>query len=319
MPDSVSGTLAWMAPELLSGQSRHNAKSDVYALGMTLYEIAFGVRPFEHFSCSEISAMIINGLRPTIDLNDYNEEAQPKFYPGTAPPSSLITLISECWDADRDKRPNIEDVVSRLQAIRCDERAARGMMLKVLRRDLNQQSQHEHSQSSTVSSSISFTSVITTDTPINRPAAPLQLYQHKDVKTGPVHSVQTVPEQSAAPAPPQQKVWSPLPAGCKLDRRHMSQPVSTHRADKADNQKVPERYSMVMSQPIATVKPMLAERDALDLPQRTPPPSDEADELFQVGLAMLETLPHGSSPQSAFETISDAAKLGHPGAICKMA
>ena len=43
---SVSGTPNYIAPELLDGQAP-NVRTDMYALGVTLFELAFGRRPFE--------------------------------------------------------------------------------------------------------------------------------------------------------------------------------------------------------------------------------------------------------------------------------
>ena len=123
-----------MAPELLSGRYQHNSKSDVYALGMTLFEIAFGVMPLANLTSQEIPALITGGVRPTLELDAYNGVAQPKLLPGTEPPPALIELIRMCWHAERDKRPAIDDLVDKLEAIPSDERAVRNFMLKALGR-----------------------------------------------------------------------------------------------------------------------------------------------------------------------------------------
>ncbi len=55
---SVAGTLLYMAPEALRGEPS-DARSDVWALGVVLYEMATGTRPFRGNTTFEISSAIL--------------------------------------------------------------------------------------------------------------------------------------------------------------------------------------------------------------------------------------------------------------------
>lgn len=56
---AIGGTLAWMAPELLRGDAA-DARSDLWALGVLLYELSTGELPFRGRSGFELAAAILN-------------------------------------------------------------------------------------------------------------------------------------------------------------------------------------------------------------------------------------------------------------------
>ncbi|KAL9375311.1 hypothetical protein Peur_032190 [Populus x canadensis] len=97
-----TGTLGYMAPEVLNGNP-YNRKCDVYSFGICLWEIYCCDMPYSDLSFSEVtSAVVRQNLRPEI----------PRCCP-----SSLANVMKRCWDANPDKRPEMDDVVSMLEAI----------------------------------------------------------------------------------------------------------------------------------------------------------------------------------------------------------
>jgi serine/threonine protein kinase len=87
-----AGTPAYMAPEQLAGQPA-TVQSDIYAVGLVMYELFTGQRPFD--------------LRTIAELMQRHDEGIP-------PPSSFVTgldlsvdrAIMRCLERDAAKRPD---------------------------------------------------------------------------------------------------------------------------------------------------------------------------------------------------------------------
>lgn len=97
-----TGTLGYMAPEVLDGKP-YNRKCDVYSFGICLWEIYCCDMPYPDLSFADLSSAVVNqNLRPEI----------PRCCPG-----ALASVMRTCWDANPDKRPEMDEVVRLLEAI----------------------------------------------------------------------------------------------------------------------------------------------------------------------------------------------------------
>ncbi len=100
---STVGTLAYMSPEQLRGHSV-DARSDIWALGVSLYEMAAGVRPFHGRSAFELTTAIMNQA--------------PRPLPPQVP-AELGSVIERCLEKEAGKRfQQAGEVRAALEAIR---------------------------------------------------------------------------------------------------------------------------------------------------------------------------------------------------------
>ncbi|XP_010244437.1 PREDICTED: protein kinase and PP2C-like domain-containing protein [Nelumbo nucifera] len=116
---NMVGTLLYMAPEILK-KDIHTEKSDVYSFGISINELLTGVVPYTdlraeaqahtvlemRYTEQQLTAAVVSeGLRPVL--------ADPE----SGAPTSLLSLIERCWNADPESRPSFENIVMELDSI----------------------------------------------------------------------------------------------------------------------------------------------------------------------------------------------------------
>lgn len=101
-----TGTVRWMAPEVIDHKP-YNRKVDVYSFGIVLWELVTCQHPFTGVTFVQLAYNVVNkDLRPEIPPNCNHKLAQ---------------LMAACWDKDAEVRPEIGEVVLRLEQILEDE------------------------------------------------------------------------------------------------------------------------------------------------------------------------------------------------------
>jgi serine/threonine protein kinase/cytochrome c-type biogenesis protein CcmH/NrfG len=105
----VVGTVPYMAPEQVRGEPS-DARTDLFALGVVLYEMLTGSRPFGGSTPADVTSSILRDRpTPVVDLR-------------TDLPDELQEVVSRCLEKDRERR------YETARAVRADlERIRRGL------------------------------------------------------------------------------------------------------------------------------------------------------------------------------------------------
>uniref|UniRef100_A0A0D9VYX3 Protein kinase domain-containing protein n=1 Tax=Leersia perrieri TaxID=77586 RepID=A0A0D9VYX3_9ORYZ len=97
-----TGTIGYMAPEVLQGRP-YDHKCDVYSFGVLLWETYCCAMAYPNYSLADISYHVVKlGIRPDI----------PRCCP-----KAMADIMTRCWDANPDNRPEMSEVVALLEKI----------------------------------------------------------------------------------------------------------------------------------------------------------------------------------------------------------
>ena len=92
---STALTVAWSAPEQFEDDPKSFA-TDVYALGVTLWEVYERRVPFGNMPEAAVVSQILAGKRPKFSSSDT--------------PASVKRIVEACWSANNKGRPSAEKV-----------------------------------------------------------------------------------------------------------------------------------------------------------------------------------------------------------------
>ena len=104
---TVLGTSEYIAPEQARGQ-RVDAHTDVYSLGVVLYELLTGAVPFSGESFVTVALQHVN--EPPPDVLDHRPDCPPR----------VALLIERAMDKNPDDRPTMDELMNELEACLSD-------------------------------------------------------------------------------------------------------------------------------------------------------------------------------------------------------
>ena len=119
-PGTIMGTVAYMSPEQARGKEV-DARTDIFSLGIVLYEMVAGRPPFAGESSTDVLAAIIDKEPPP--LLRYDDET----------PAELQRIVTKCLRKERDERyQTMRDVLLDLRELR-DELALEAKLERSIR------------------------------------------------------------------------------------------------------------------------------------------------------------------------------------------
>ncbi|KAK9987045.1 hypothetical protein SO802_031996 [Lithocarpus litseifolius] len=116
---NMVGTLIYMAPEILKKEI-YTEKSDVYSFGISINELLTGVVPYTDLRTEAQAHTVLemNYTEQQLTAAVVSDRLRPVLAgPELGAPSSLLSLIQRCWDANPQNRPSFDDIVGELDSI----------------------------------------------------------------------------------------------------------------------------------------------------------------------------------------------------------
>jgi serine/threonine protein kinase len=104
--EEIYGVLPYIAPEIFKG-CKFSKSSDVYSMGMIIWEITTGRKPFDDVE-HDITLIfeIIDGKRPIITEDT---------------PECIASLMKRCWDPYPENRPSMDEINKILSNLKNEE------------------------------------------------------------------------------------------------------------------------------------------------------------------------------------------------------
>ena len=106
MPGEMLGTISYMSPEQIRGEPC-DGRTDVYSLGITLYEMLTGQVPFPSIGEASIGTL----------LNHLSEPPRPPSLRNSMVPEELDAVVLGALSKDAAQRPTVVEFMAQLLAV----------------------------------------------------------------------------------------------------------------------------------------------------------------------------------------------------------
>ena len=101
--ETLKGSIRWLAPEAFNfkGKSQLSPKTDIFAFGIVLWELETCEEPYKGKGPERVMWIVgHDDVRPEIPENCH---------------PILKELMQQCWNTDRHKRPDIDEILQQLE------------------------------------------------------------------------------------------------------------------------------------------------------------------------------------------------------------
>lgn len=102
------GTPCWMAPEVMEQQDGHNHRADLWSVGITALELAYGRAPYAHFPPMKVLILTLQEDPPTADI--YRDSSY-KFS------SDFHKFVDKCLRKDPRERRSVEYLLEKFDKV----------------------------------------------------------------------------------------------------------------------------------------------------------------------------------------------------------
>src|SRR6185369_8227331 len=107
-PGESVGSPQYMSPEQISAPSEVDARTDIWSLGVVMFELLTGVLPFRGPGTARICAAVLT--EPTPAISDYRTDVPP----------ALEFIVRRCLEKDRQHRfADVSQLAAALSALEC--------------------------------------------------------------------------------------------------------------------------------------------------------------------------------------------------------
>jgi len=107
-PGESVGSPQYMSPEQITAPSEVDTRTDIWSLGVVMFELLTGVLPFRGPGTARICAAVLT--EPTPSISDYRSDVPP----------ALEFIIRRCLEKDRERRfPDVAQLSAALGALDC--------------------------------------------------------------------------------------------------------------------------------------------------------------------------------------------------------